>query len=812
MTLEEFKEKLKNELRFTPDDDKDSIYIAFTLQGENYSLLVDKHRKDGDLMDFYFKENERNPYMGYVIMAFLSAQEIASFKNEKESYYITKINEHIQKDDLENWILDKKECDNIYNFLIEKKSVQDYLINKHNKEDDLEKWFLGLKKDNEELFDVINKQRKLQDILIEKIKNHIHDEDLESWLTNFKKTDNDVYDFYMKQTIVKNALIEKHIKSDDLENWLFAEYSRSEQISLLKSDNVRDYLIDKHIKENDLEIWLFSLKKNDNDVFNFYMKHSEAKKSLKECYSQKITEHRATGDLMDYLWELSEKGVNLRVSSYYYSSDIEESTQKYPFESLILNPLLLSSEKKELEELRNVIISFGESFEDYALTTTWKDEFKYIFKLSQSPKDSIEYKRYQKIRSKITKAETLEKLDKSIAKTILISRLKKIGIIAGAALILILVGAFTINRAVTKNARMAKKEAQRIERVKVKKTKDIKKAQAYDLRQLEKLSAKKLSKQELLVQTAEPTMYVIAPMSYDTKKFSQDNSHDSAMFGFKTVDNSVERLGILETCITDFENNVDEITGVSFLDRSKISQIEKEHKFQLGDWSNNKKTAEVGKALNANILLFLDKFTYVDAGSGQYRFEAKFVDVNTMQSSSFVVAYKNPKKKIVTPEVISQISFRDFTPISTKNDSLDDELYLKTQNVIRTVQKKDMKIVSPLGAVTKVQTSEFDVNTPKTEFANASSIKFDGFGELELDLGNETKSYSYTFDANEIFIERNGYNFYTDGKIGVLTVKTDGGYEKFDVFTDNNREYYLRFGSVELEKAFVNYYLQMIKQ
>lgn len=123
-----------------------------------------------------------------------------------------------------------------------------------------------------------------------------------------------------------------------------------------------------------------------------------------------------------------------------------------------------------------------------------------------------------------------------------------------------------------------------------------------------------------------------------------------------------------------------------------------------------------------------------------------------------------------------------------------------------------MKIVSPLGVVTKVQTSEFDVNTPKTEFANASSIKFDGFGELELDLGNETKSYSYTFEANEIFIERNGYNFYTDGKIGVLTVKTDGGYEKFDVFTDNNREYYLRFGSVELEKAFVNYYLQMIKQ
>lgn len=608
-------------------------------------------------------------------------------------------------------------------------------------------------------------------------------------------------------------LVEQHRKLGDLiEFWLeerdnnkdifyvidtFAtEKEHNEYYKEIRSHIKR--LIENHIIENDLDQWVLNLKKNDNERYQFVINEENVQEVLKNIYKKIFDEHRKTGDLIDYLWELSEE-FNLHFEcvdfeSYFAS---EDSLGK------ILLSLLDKKEKADLCfvcDLDRNLLATG--VRGYNL------RIKSIIKLSQSPKDSIEYKRYQKIRSKVTNKEALENLDKAI----LISRLRKIGIIAGAALILILVGAFSINRAVTKNARMAKKEAQRIERVKVKKTKDIKKAQAYDLQQLEKLSAKKISKQELLVQTAEPTMYVIAPMTYDTKKFSQDNSHDSAMFGFKTVDNSVERLGILETCITDFENKVDEITGVSFLDRSKISQIEKEHKFQLGDWSNNKKTAEVGKALNANILLFLDKFTYVDAGSGQYRFEAKFVDVNTMQSSSFVVAYKNPKKKIVTPEVVSQISFRDFTPISTKNNSFGDELYLKTQNVIRTVQKKDMKIVSPLGAVTKVQTSEFDVNTPKTEFANASSISFDGFGELELDLGNETKSYSYIFEANEIFIERNGYNFYTDGKIGVLTVKTDGGYEKFDVFTDNNREYYLRFGSVELEKAFVNYYLQMIKQ
>lgn len=610
-------------------------------------------------------------------------------------------------------------------------------------------------------------------------------------------------------------LIEQHRKLGDLIQFWLEERDKNKDIyyvidTFATEQEHNEYykeirshikkLIENHIIENDLDQWVLNLKKNDNERYKFVINEENIQEVLKNIYKKIFDEHRKTGDLIDYLWNLSEE-FNLYFDCVTFESGHVRADKN------TLEAILLSLLKKEEDADLGFVCDLDRNL---LATGVWgyNLRIKSIIKLSQSPKDSIEYKRYQKIRSKVTNKEALENLDKAI----LIPRLKKIGIIAGAALILILVGAFTINRAVTKNARMAKKEAQRIERVKVKKTKDIKKAQDYDLQQLEKLSAKKISKQEILVQTTEPTMYVIAPMTYDTNKFSQDNSHDSAMFGFKTVDNSVERLGILETCITDFENKVDELTGVSFLDRSKISQIEKEHKFQLGDWSNNKKTAEVGKALNANILLFLDKFTYVDAGSGQYRFEAKFVDVNTMQSSSFVVAYKNPKKKIVTPEVVSQISFRDFTPISTKNDSFDDELYLKTQNVIRTVQKKDMKIVSPLGAVKKVQTSEFDVNTPKTEFANASSIKFDGFGELELDSGSEKKSYSYTFDANEIFIERNGYNFYTDGKIGILTVKTDGGYEKFTVFTNNNREYYLRLGSVELEKAFVNYYLQMVKQ
>lgn len=197
---------------------------------------------------------------------------------------------------------------------------------------------------------------------------------------------------------------------------------------------------------------------------------------------------------------------------------------------------------------------------------------------------------------------------------------------------IICISLFFIFNAKHKNARMIyNSDEQVIERVKVKNAKNLVKAQQNDLAQIEKMGSKKIDLLQFFIPTPEPSLYVIAPMSYDVSKFINDNSNESALFGLKSVDKSSERLTIIESCITDFQNKVDIKTGVSFLDRSKIEQIEREHKFQLGDWSNNTKTAEVGKALNANILLFLDKFGFIDSGSGEYHFEAKFVDINTMQ-------------------------------------------------------------------------------------------------------------------------------------------------------------------------------------
>lgn len=615
--------------------------------------------------------------------------------------------------------------------------------------------------------------------------------------------------------------VDEHRKSGDLIEWWLKERDENADIYFIikafasetETDNYHnvlgqhvDALVEQHKEKDDLLDWICDRKKKDSVRYHGIFERDNTNFLLREKFQKEFSEHRTKGDLIDYLWEIIEK-YNLSwdcIRGDFCSFEEDSMKKDNALEYFIIKDLLGGAEKKELNTLYDIVRKFGESNEDI-ITWNYRDEFKYIFKLYKAPQDSIEHKRYEKIRSRIRKVETLEKLDSSIKKTKLKKSLTIVGSIAGGVLVFILIGSLCIHRVNSKDRRLAKQEAQRIEKINVKNAKNVAKNQANDLAQLEKLGSKKLNIQDILVSTPEPAMYIIAPMSYDTNKFMEDNSHDKTLLGVK--DNSVERLAILESCITDFQNSVDSKTGVSFLDRSKISQIEKEHKFQLGDWSNDKKTAEVGRALNANILLFIDKFGYIDNRSGEYRFEANFVDINTMQSASYNVVYQNAKKKVVTPGVVQNISFNNFTPVSTKKNPFADEFELKMSKGFRTVQKKEVKEISPLGQVTKVELSEFDTKAPSTELFNVSSIYFDGFGSVEFTSEDGTNDSTYSFDAIEMNLERIGNQFYTDGKIGVLSVKTEKGYEKFDVFTNNNREYYLRIGFAELDKAFVNYYL-----
>lgn len=607
-------------------------------------------------------------------------------------------------------------------------------------------------------------------------------------------------------------LVEEHRKTGDLIDWWLKERDENADIyfiidALATESEISDYkdslyphieaLIEDHKEKGDFEEWVFDCKKKDNSRYLGILGRESACKFLKEKYSKEVSGHRAKGDLIDYLWELCDD-LELNINSLTYDWDITDSMkQNWPFEYKILRSLYTSAEREEFALFRDIMESFGRASED-CITLDYTDQFKYIFKLYQTPKNSIEHKRYEKIRSRITTAEILKQHDSSIKKTKLKKSLIKYGSIVGVALVLILIGTLFIRRTATKDARLAKQEAQRIEKIKLK-----------DFAQLEKLGSTKLKLQDILVSTSEPSMYVIASMSYDTVKFINDNSNVKGLLG--SSDKSAERLTLLESCITDFQSKIDTKLGVSFLDRTKIAQIENEHKFQLGDWSNDKKTAEVGKALNANVMLFLDKFGYIN-DTDEIRFEAKFVDINTMRSTQYNLVYKKPAKKITTPEIVNAITFKDFSGISTKKNPFEDEISLKVQNKVRTSQKIENKEVSPLGSIQKIDFSEYDVYSPKSSLLEISSITFDGFGSAELQNGETIVNATYTFEPIELKIEEIENGYYSDGKIGTLILKIDSEEEKCDVFTQNNKEYFIKIGSAKPDSIFINYYLQTIKQ
>lgn len=700
--------------------------------------------------------------------------------------------------------------DELKEYIIDwRKLGQEKMIDKFFKEMTPEEWGAVLES---ETFTQSEKE-----IVEDKIDKRITD--VKNWLKDNRKDSEDITKDLAESRALKDNFYEICIWKDLLTREE-KEYYENHKKALM---NLIEECPDKH----DLYRYI-RRNANKGDLYMYdFMLYAEGFGEYCEIarkeYETEISLHRQSGDLVEYAWKIYEEEHDMLTPL----SDLVDN-RFHPIDEAFSNKLY-ESEKEEIYVLTFDVVDH--LTDDNYLQKRGGDAFKYIKKLAQSNHDSLEYKRYMKIYDRLSYSSKKffddylkEQEEERIRDEERESRYERErkrnfifcvigGIIVCAALITgIILGIYFFKRHLdnTKDARLAKQEAQRIEKVKVKNAKNLVKAQQNDLAQIEKMGSKKIDLLQLFISTPEPSLYVIAPMSYDTKKFIEDNSHDKTLFG--TKDNSAERLTILESCITDFQNKVDIKTGVSFLDRSKIEQIEREHKFQLGDWSNNTKTAEVGKALNANILLFLDKFGFVDSGKGGYHFEAKFVDINTMQSASFNIVYSNAKKKIVTPATVETISFRDFSSISTKKNPFEDELALKTIKTLRTVQKKDMKETSPLGDIVKIELSEYDGIMPKSNLYEVSTLNFDGFGSVEISSGSNLENASYSFEPVEMNLIKSGNDYYTDGKIGTITIESKAGYKKHDVFTRNGNEYFIKISSAETEKITVNYYLQMVRQ
>ena len=331
-------------------------------------------------------------------------------------------------------------------------------------------------------------------------------------------------------------------------------------------------------------------------------------------------------------------------------------------------------------------------------------------------------------------------------------------------------------------------------------------------KEVKSIISEKVSPENFLCEIDEPKYFIVAPMSYDISEFEKKVSSDT-----KSKD---EVLILMDEAILKFQNYIDDMVGVSFIDRSKIAQIEKEHAFQLSDWSNEKKTAEIGHALNANVLLFLENFSYLKDNGGEYRFRANFVDMNSMQTTSHSIVYTG-RKLIASSESLERISFRNFNKISQIENPFSDEIiFSMTKPMCVSQPKNTMQQISPLTSTRLLDFSMYTGYKPNTFLLKAkperltySSFYIDGIDSITLkdSDSNDIKPGKYKFEPCEQNITKIGDKFYTDGKIGRFSIKTDTSFESYDVFTKDYYEFFFYFGSKELTDMNVNYYLQVVK-
>lgn len=128
---------------------------------------------------------------------------------------------------------------------------------------------------------------------------------------------------------------------------------------------------------------------------------------------------------------------------------------------------------------------------------------------------------------------------------------------------------------------------------------------------------------DLFAQTAKPTIVVIP---FDVKGVSEDESDV-----------------LFEVFQSEFAN-----TGkAKIVDRSSLEKIKKQQEFQTSDWSNTDKVAEMGKALNASMVvtgqIMMFKSNLVTT--------IKLIDVNTTEIISSVV-----EKTSSTDDLYSKLS------------------------------------------------------------------------------------------------------------------------------------------------------------
>lgn len=99
----------------------------------------------------------------------------------------------------------------------------------------------------------------------------------------------------------------------------------------------------------------------------------------------------------------------------------------------------------------------------------------------------------------------------------------------------------------------------------------------------------------------------------------------------------------IEKFFSEIEEQISEKNDVTLIDRNRIDEVLKQHDFEMSLWSDDEKVAEVGKALNANMLIFLESsafFPLANAYNGRdflRSINVEFFNINTFAKKIVVV-------------------------------------------------------------------------------------------------------------------------------------------------------------------------------
>lgn len=435
--------------------------------------------------------------------------------------------------------------DELKEYIIDwRKLGQEKMIDKFFKEMTPEEWGAVLES---ETFTQSEKE-----IVEDKIDKRITD--AKNWLKDNREYEEDITADLAESRALKDNIYEICIWQDLLTREE-KEYYENHKKALM---NLIEECPDKH------DLYRYICRNaNEDDLYMYdFMLYAEGFGEYCEIarkeYETEISLHRQSGDLVDYAWKIYEEEHDM-VDSLCLAEN-----RFHPISEAFSNKLS-ESEKEEICTLTEDVVPCLTD-DDY-LQKRDENAFKYIIKLAQSNHDSLEYKRYMKIYDRLSYSskkffddylkEQEEERIRDEERKRRYEREQKLdfifcvigGIIGCAALITgIILGIYFFKRHLdnTKDARLAKQEAQRIEKELKKKEKEEKKAQELaaeeaikeekekmllssianknlkksmksDLEQMIKLASNKLSRQELFISTPEPSLYVIAPMSYDTK-------------------------------------------------------------------------------------------------------------------------------------------------------------------------------------------------------------------------------------------------------------------------------------------------------